>query len=181
MPDTTAVNEYDLPENYAFSVCRIEPENNVHVILEAFSKLDAHPLVMVGNWNKSEYGRVVRERFSACKNLFLLDPIYDLGKLKTLRSNASFYVHGHSAGGTNPSLVEAMHFGKAVLAFDCDYNRSTTEDKALFFGDSEELRLLIESLDKTVAEKVGRDMLEIANRRYTWRIVAGQYFTLLRQ
>lgn len=176
-----AVDEFALPESYAFSVCRIEPENNVHVILEAFSKLDSHPLVMVGNWNNSEYGRSVRERFSACKNLFLLDPIYDLGKLKTLRSNASFYMHGHSAGGTNPSLVEAMHFGKAVLAFDCDYNRSTTEDKALFFSDSEELRRLVESLDQDTAEKVGRDMLEIANRRYTWRIVAEQYFSLLRQ
>jgi glycosyltransferase involved in cell wall biosynthesis len=177
--DAVAVNEYALPESYAFSVCRIELENNVHVILEAFSKLDAYPFVMVGNWNNSEYGRVVRERFSACKNLFLLDPIYDLGKLKTLRANALFFVHGHSAGGTNPSLVEAMHFGKAVLAFDCDYNRSTTEDKALFFGNSEELRRLIESLDKDTTEKVGLDMLEIANRRYTWRIVAGQYFTLL--
>lgn len=174
-----AVDELALPESYAFSVCRIEPENNLHVILEAFSNLDSHPLVIVGNWNNSEYGRVVRERFSICKNLFLLDPIYDLGKLKTLRSNASFYVHGHSAGGTNPSLVEAMHFGKAVLAFDCDYNRSTTEDKALFFGDSGELQRLVESLDKTVAERVGMDMLEIANRRYTWHIVAGQYFTIM--
>ena len=73
-----------------------------------------------------------------------------------------------------------MHFGKAVLAFDCDYNRSTTEDKALFFGNSEELQQLIVSLDKKVAEKVGRDMLEVANRRYTWRIVAGQYFSLLK-
>lgn len=177
--DAVTVDEYDLPESYAFSVCRIEPENNVHVILEAFSKLGTYPVVMVGNWNNSEYGRVVRERFSSCKNLFLFDPIYDLGKLKTLRSNASFYVHGHSAGGTNPSLVEAMHFGKAVLAFDCDYNRSTTEDKALFFGDSEELRRLIESLNKDVVEKVGMDMLEIANRRYTWHIVAGQYFAIM--
>jgi glycosyltransferase involved in cell wall biosynthesis len=177
--DAVAADEYDLPDRYSFSVCRIEPENNVHVILEAFSKVDGYPLVVVGNWNNSEYGRILRERFSACKNLFLLDPIYNLGKLKTLRSNASFYVHGHSAGGTNPSLVEAMHFGKAVLTFDCDYNRSTTEGKALFFGDSEELERLIESLDKTVAEKVGLDMLEIADRRYTWRIVAEQYFTLL--
>ena len=176
-----AGDEFALPESYAFSVCRIEPENNVHVILEAFSKLVSHPLVIVGNWNNSEYGCSVRERFSVCKNLFLLDPIYDLGKLKTLRSNASFYMHGHSAGGTNPSLVETMHFGKAVLAFDCDYNRSTTEDKALFFGDSEELRRLIESLDRDTAGKVGGDMLEIAKRRYTWRIVAEQYFTLLRQ
>ena len=88
-------------------------------------------------------------------------------------------MHGHSAGGINPSLMEAMHFGKAVLAFDCDYNRSNTEDKALFFGNSEELQQLIVSLDKTVAEKVGRDMLEVANRRYSWRIVAEQYFSLL--
>jgi glycosyltransferase involved in cell wall biosynthesis len=77
------------------------------------------------------------------------------------------------------SLVEAMHFGKAVLSFDCDYNRSITVDKALFFGNSEELQQLIVSLDKTVAEKVGRDMLEVANRRYTWRIVAEQYFSSL--
>ncbi|MFH2123686.1 MAG: DUF1972 domain-containing protein [Pseudomonadota bacterium] len=177
--EEAAVDEFALPESYAFSVCRIEPENNVHVVLEAFSKLNAHSLVMVGNWNNSEYGRRVRERFSVCKNLFLLDPVYDLGKLKTLRSNTSFFVHGHSAGGTNPSLVEAMHFGKAVLAFDCDYNRSTTEDKALFFGDSEGLRRLIESLDKTVTEQVGLDMLEIAKRRYTWQIVAGQYFAIM--
>ena len=72
-----------------------------------------------------------------------------------------------------------MHFGKPVLAFDCEYNRSTTEGKALFFNDSEALRELIESLDKDTAEKVGYSMYEIANRRYTWRIVAEQYFTLI--
>lgn len=177
--EAVEVGEFALPVSYAFSVCRIESENNVHVILEAFSKLDSHHLVMVGNWNNSEYGRAVRERYSACKNLFLLDPIYDLGKLKTLRSRASLYVHGHSAGGTNPSLVEAMHFGKAVLATDCDYNRNCVEDKALFFSDAESLQQLIKSLDKIVVDNVGQDMLEIARRRYTWNIVARQYFVLL--
>ncbi len=72
-----------------------------------------------------------------------------------------------------------MHFGKAVLAFDCDYNRSTTEDKALFFSNSEDLQQLIKTLDRTAVEKIGLDMIEIADRRYTWRIVTGQYFTLL--
>lgn len=177
--DEAAVDELGLPENYAFSVCRIEPENNVHMILEAFSKLESQMLVMVGNWNNSEYGRSLREKHAAHRNIFLLDPIYDLGKLKTLRSQASLYIHGHSAGGTNPSLVEAMHFGKVVLAFDCDYNRSTTEDKALFFSDSESLRRLVMSQDKTVADKVGRDMLEIAKRRYTWAVVAREYFELM--
>jgi len=177
--DAVAMNEYSLPSSYALSVCRIEPENNVHMLVEALSMLKCYALVMVGNWNNNEYGRELREKYASCGNLFLLDPIYDLGKLKTLRMRASFYVHGHSVGGTNPSLVEAMHFGKAVLAFDCNYNRSTTEDKALYFGDSAELQQLITSLDKTVADKVGRDMLEIANRRYTWSIVAEQYFALL--
>jgi len=66
-----------------------------------------------------------------------------------------------------------------VLAFDCNYNRSTTEDKALFFGNSESLQQLVESLDKIVAEMVGRDMLEIAKRRYTWAVVAREYFELI--
>jgi glycosyltransferase involved in cell wall biosynthesis len=177
--DAVAVDEYSLPKHYAFSVCRIEPENNVHVIVEVFSKLIAQPLVIVGNWDNSEYGRDVRARYSAFKHLFLLDSIYDIGKLKTLRSQATFYVHGHSAGGTNPSLVEAMHFGKAVLAFDCDYNRSTTENKALYFGTSTELQQTLLSMNQLDLDRVGVEMLEVAQRRYTWNIVAEQYFSLL--
>lgn len=177
--DAATVDEYNLPESYSFSVCRIEPENNVHVILEAFSKLNSHPLVVVGNWKNSEYGNTIRERYFGYEHFFLLDPIYDLGKLKTLRTRALFYLHGHSAGGTNPSLVEAMHFGKPVLAFDCNFNRNTTEDKAFFFKTGEDLRQLMEQMDVTQAAKVGRDMLEIAQRRYTWKAVAQQYFSLL--
>jgi glycosyltransferase involved in cell wall biosynthesis len=177
--DELAVSEFLLPEGYAVSVCRIEPENNVHMLLEAFARLNKQALVMVGNWNSSEYGRALRGQYATYSNIFLLDPIYDLGKLKYLRSRASLYVHGHSAGGTNPSLVEAMHFGKAILAFDCNYNRSTTEEKALFFKNGDDLMRLLETIDLTTAERVERDMAEIAARRYTWHIVAQQYYALL--
>jgi glycosyltransferase involved in cell wall biosynthesis len=175
--EATSVAEYNLPEKYIFSVCRIEPENNVHVILESFSKLEQHPLVMVGNWNNSEYGRFVRKRYATYKNIILIDPIYDLGKLKTLRNQAKFYIHGHSAGGTNPSLVEAMHFGKPVVAFDCSFNRFTTENKALYFNNVDNLVGLITSLGD--AGKIGFEMLEIAKRRYTWHKVAQEYFDVL--
>ena len=177
--DEVAASEYVLPDNYAFSICRIEPENNVHMVLEAFARLKPHALVMVGNWNNSAYGRALRTQYASFDNLFLLDSIYDSGKLKNMRSRASFYIHGHSAGGTNPSLVEAMHFGKVVLAFDCNYNRITTENKALFFKSSDELVCLMEAMEAVEAERVGRDMAEIAKRRYTWNIVAQQYFALL--
>lgn len=174
-----SVAEYGLPDDYAFAVCRIEPENNVHMVVEAFAQSPDRNLVIVGNWNNSEYGRDVKQRYAAHTNIYLLDPIYDLGKLHSLRSHAQLYVHGHSAGGTNPSLVEAMHFGRPVLAFDCSFNRSTTEDKALFFSDATSLAALLTTLSPAQAEQVGATMLEIAQRRYTWEIVARQYFSLL--
>lgn len=177
--ESVSVDELGLPNSYAFSVCRIEPENNVHIILDAFSRIPSHALVLVGNWGYSVYGHALKEQYGSFSNLFLLDPIYDLAKLKSLRSSASFVIHGHSAGGTNPSLVEAMHFGKPVIAFDCNYNRSTTEGKAFFFKCGEDLIQLMDAMDAGKACSVGGDMFEIAVRKYTWNIVAQQYFALL--
>lgn len=174
-----SIAEYGLPDDYAFAVCRIEPENNVHMVVEAFAQSPERNLVIVGNWNNSEYGRGVKQRYAAHTNIRLLDPIYDLGKLHSLRSHAQLYVHGHSAGGTNPSLVEAMHFGKPVFAYDCDFNRCSTENKALFFADAAELAQLIALSSKATLTQSGLDMLEIAQRRYTWKIVAQQYFYLM--
>lgn len=173
-----SVAEYAFPERYAFSVCRIEPENNIHILLEAFAKQPSLALVLVGNWANSEYGRTLRARYAAAPHLYLHDPIYDLGKLKSLRAGAAIYVHGHSAGGTNPSLVEAMHFGLPVLAFDCEFNRATTEDKALYFSDADDLARLVEVREEAVLQACAQMMLEIARRRYTWEIVSGRYFEL---
>lgn len=170
--------EIALPENYAFSVCRIEPENNIHIILEAFSEKPHFPLVIVGNWKNSPYGRDLKSRFGNIQHLFLLDPIYDAGILKYLRSQAKAFVHGHSAGGTNPSLVEAMHFGKAILIYDCSFNRYTTENNGGFFKDTPSLQRLIDAFETTNTEKTGLKMKEIAERRYTWAKIAKSYFRL---
>lgn len=179
--ETVPISEYCLPERYAFSVCRIEPENNVHMIVDAFARGGGLPLVMVGNWESSEYGREIRSRYVACENIHLLDPIYDLGKLKTLRSQSLIYLHGHSAGGTNPSLVEAMWLGCPVLAFDCNFNRYTTENKALYFSTAEELAHTVATIDQPRLDKVGTDLLEVAQRRYRWETIAKNYFDLLDQ
>jgi glycosyltransferase involved in cell wall biosynthesis len=165
-------------EEYALALCRIEPENNVHLILDAFA-VSEHPLVFVGNWDANDYSRELRRRYGSFAHLSLLDPIYDLDALFELRDRSAFYVHGHSAGGTNPSLVEIMQFGKAVLAFDCVYNRATTENQALYFSDGASLAFLIGHLSDWVLKDCGEKMKIIADRRYTWTRVREQYFRLI--
>lgn len=162
-------------QDYFLSLCRIEPENNVELILESFSD-NNQKLKFIGNWLGSDYGRRLKNKFKNFHNIEMIDPIYDLEKLYSLRAGCKGYIHGHSAGGTNPSLVEAMHFNIPVYAFDCDFNRYTTEDKAFYFSTSNNLNDLImnENLDDSIHENA-KDMKEIANRRYTWEIVTTQY------
>ncbi len=156
-------------ESYAFTVCRIEPENNSHVILEAFAN-SGKQLVFVGNWNHSEYAKDLRVKYANYKNINMAAPEYDLDTLFVLRKNAKYYIHGHSAGGTNPSLVEAMFFGRPILSFDVVYNRETTGNKAYYWTDVASLQQLIEmdSLD-------GKVMAEMAEEKYLWRTIASQY------
>lgn len=163
-------------EGYALALCRIEPENNVELILESFSKT-SKGLKFIGNWGSSEFGSLMKEKYQKYSNIEIIDPIYDIDLLFEIRQKCSFYVHGHSAGGTNPSLVEMMHFGKIIFAYDCNYNRASTEDSAQFFENTNDLVQLINSPVK--CENADR-MREIAERRYTWKIVKQQYFDLFK-
>jgi len=161
---------YGVEDNrYAISVCRIEPENNCHIILDAFSKTDKK-LIYIGNWERSEYGKALKEKYSSFSNIIIHEPEYNLDTLYALRSHASMYIHGHSAGGTNPSLVEAMFFGKPILCFDCIYNRATTNNLAYYFGSTYEL---VNLLNKSQMD--GEPMKKIASEQYTWKKIASQY------
>ena len=170
---------FDLPARYAFALCRIEPENKVDVILDAFSRQTVLPLVFVGNWRHSAYGCDLLARYSTLGHFHLLDPIYDRGILRHLRSGAAIYIHGHSAGGTNPSLVEMMHFDVPVFAFDCVFNRCTTDDQAIYFADATDLAARITVLDSEQLTGIGTAMGRLARERYTWAVIAKAYFDLL--
>lgn len=161
--------------DYALALCRIEPENNVEMILNAFSRT-TKKLKFIGNWDNSDFGKKMKATYQSFDNIDIMEPVYDLGSLFELRQKCSFYVHGHSAGGTNPSLVEMMHFNKTIFAFDCNYNRASTEEAAHYFSNANEL---IKNINESASFDNAQDMLEIAQRRYTWKIVKEQYFALL--
>lgn len=169
----TIIEKYGLDvHGYALSICRIEPENNCHLILQAFRNT-GNKLVFIGNWGHSDYSQALYNEYHEMPNILLLDATYDLDILFSLRNNSRCYIHGHSAGGTNPSLVEAMFFGRPILAYDVVYNRETTFNKAIYFNDSKELERLLDS------ELPAADILaQKANENYNWSLIARMYEAL---
>lgn len=164
-----------LKNKYAFKVARIEPENNIHMILEACLEVPDLDIVLVGNWEASSYGRKLRAYYKQFRHFHLLDPIYESNHLDALRSNAYVYLHGHSAGGTNPSLVEAMYLRLPVLAFDAIFNRVTTNNQAIFFNNSQELVDILKNVEKLPLKTISKNLKIIADKKYTWKNISNKY------
>ncbi len=152
---------------YALTICRVEPENNCDLLIEGFLRSSLNSYVFVGNWNRSAYGRSLRERYSKEGRLRLVDPIYEPEELFRLRSGCTFYLHGHSVGGTNPSLVEMLFFDCDILCWDCSFNRATAKDAARYFVGVDDLARLLDG-----GAILGVDRTEVRSRYSTDTIVA---------
>jgi glycosyltransferase involved in cell wall biosynthesis len=169
------------PGRYLTLVCRPIPENTILELVTAFS---ARPrgvrLVVVGRYDSGDdYHRAVREAAGA--EVDFPGAIYDPDELAALRFHSLGYLHGHTVGGTNPSLVEAMAAGNAVIAHDNPYNRWVAGDGALYFRDTAEADARITTL---LEDGTAREALAAAARarhasEFTWEHVAGQYESLL--
>jgi glycosyltransferase involved in cell wall biosynthesis len=170
--------KHNIPSEYSFKVCRIEPENNIQLILEAFALAPSINLVIVGNWYANEYGMTLKNKYNKTSNIFLLDPIYDQEILNEIRSNCSLYIHGHSAGGTNPSLVEAMSLGLPIIAFDVNYNRYTMNNQGYFFDTKEKLVDVLQSVEKDNLKVAGNSLKKEASEKYTWAKISLRYSKL---
>ncbi|MFT5166908.1 MAG: hypothetical protein ACI8P3_002140 [Saprospiraceae bacterium] len=169
-----------LDDDYAFKVARIEPENHIHTILDAFSKKADLNFVLVGNWDSSKYGKKLRAYYNQFEHLYLLDPIYKTEILDVLRSNAYIYVHGHSAGGTNPSLVEAMYLKLPIISFDAIFNRVTTDNQAIFFGNAKELAHILTHIKEYPLYSISENLKAIADKKYNWNIISIRYAKAIR-
>jgi glycosyltransferase involved in cell wall biosynthesis len=165
---------------YALAVSRIEPENNIHVILSAFSEMPSSNIVIVGNWKNSRYGRSLRKKYTYYTNILMYDPVYDQDTINTLRAGCEIYIHGYGAGGTNPSLVEAMYAGRPVIAYDAVFNRVTTMDQAFYFKSKDDLVILLNNMTARQLDEKGKNLKEAAIKKYRWKAVSEKYAGLFR-
>ncbi|MDD4600999.1 MAG: DUF1972 domain-containing protein [Negativicutes bacterium] len=178
--DSVLLKKYSfLKSNYFVNISRAQEDNNLHLVLEAFRELPQKKLVMVSNWDISQYGIELKKSYkNIYKNIHILDAIYELKEINAIRSNAEAYIHSHSYCGTAPSLVEAMSIGIPIISFDVPTNRETTQNKALYFTSSKELIKTIKTLNYDLIIENGLAMKRIADMEYTWVNIANKYFKL---
>ena len=138
------LDRLDLPAGgYVLAIARFVPENNLKMIVEGY--LDSgndNPLVIVGDYDNA-FGRKIRRICSGTDNVRLTGGIYDFGVLNSLRTFARVYLHGHSVGGTNPSLLEAMNCRVPICAHDNAFNRAILGGDALYFSNSRQIAELL--------------------------------------
>ena len=168
-----------LKGQYAVAIARIQRDNNTEMLLEAFKDAKM-PLVYIGNWDVNSWAQEIRSKYSKYSNLILLDAIFDIPVLNQIRSNCALYIHGHSAGGTNPSLVEAMHLGVPLACCDNGFNNNTTFNKALYFKNTEQLADLLVNTTPEKMAIVAEDMKQLAVDYYRWETIAAQYYDFFR-
>jgi len=169
------------PDAYLLMVARLEPENNVHVVLDAYGRSSRRiPLVVVGDAPyRSRYLDNLRRTFAGTPNVLHLGRVDDQSLLDVLYVSARAYVHGHTVGGTNPSLLRAMGAGAPVIASDGVFNREVCGDVALYFSSAADLRPILDESMETSSRERGAEGRSRAVERYDWDAVTMKYEALL--
>lgn len=170
------------PDGFSIIIARPEPENSVLEMVRAFSsKKRGHKLIVLGTFdvaNSSFHRSVVQ---SASDEVLFPGAIYESEIVRALRFYCRFYLHGHQVGGTNPSLVEALGAGCAVIAHDNEFNRWVAGEEAAFFKNEHECILLLDTLlhDQEANRRMKTSSRARYNELFTWQQVLSKYERML--
>ena len=160
------VHQYGLlPKKYYLLIARPEPENSILQIVQGYSlKRRGMPLVILGKYLRAGTSYQNKVLDAAGPEIKFLGAIFDRDIVRALRFHARAYIHGHSVGGTNPSLVESLAAGNAVIAHDNPFNRWVAGEGARYFKSSGDLAEILESLDGEGSQLL--DMEEASRKRH---------------
>lgn len=181
--DSAVLSEYKLENNkYAIVIARPEPENSLLEIVKAFSMRQRDvKLVVLGNYQPEENNYHKQVLAAASNEVLFLGAIYDIDKVSALRFFSSFYIHGHQVGGTNPSLVESLGCGNAIIAHDNSFNRWVAGKGAVYFNSVSSADELITQLFENASMQLSLKEASraIFRRQFQWDDVLAQYEQLL--
>lgn len=180
-PDEKILAAYNVqPYSYDMLIARMEPENNIETIIKGhIASGTERPLLVVGKTSNT-FGTYLVDTYGHNKGLRFLGAIYDAPVINNLRYYSNLYFHGHSVGGTNPSLLEAMGCNALIVAHDNVFNKTVLGSDAFYFADDAQLASVIKQAgDKSShAEYLDNNTKKIRTQ-YSWARITDMYEQVL--
>jgi glycosyltransferase involved in cell wall biosynthesis len=176
MPRANVLSTYGVqPYQYHLLIARMEPENNIEMIIKGYLQSQSpFPLMIVGKTD-NKFGQYLRDTYTD-NRLRFVGGIYDMGIINNLRHYSQLYFHGHSVGGTNPSLLEAMAADCLIAAHDNVFNQTVLQENAFYFGSPEAVTTI---LDQVQDKNEYRNLIEANRQRittaYNWEKIIDAY------
>jgi len=181
-PDPTVLDKYRLlPQRYFLLIARMEPENNIEMIIQGHLASGSNfPLFVIGNIT-NKFGRFITSKYND-QCIKYSDAIYDRHELDNLRYYSALYFHGHTVGGTNPSLIEAMACGCRIAAHENRFNKAVLNDEAAYFTSPGDIGLIIKTPENSsVIERWKRYNIEKVLTIYNQESIVDSYEKMMLQ
>lgn len=180
-PDVSILQQYGIQAGeYDLLIARLEKENNIETILDGIVLSGIQkPFLVIGK-HQTPYGEYLKNKYKSHPAIRFMGGIYNLNHLNNIRWFGRYYFHGHSVGGTNPSLLEAMASGAYIFSHNNLFNRDVLGDHAFYFSNPQEIAALLKKtadLEAKRKEFIGVQMEKIRHQ-YNWKKIAGEYEAL---
>ena len=173
------LQQYQLQSNkYSMLIARLEPENSIELILDGVvSSGSDEPFLVIGK-HRTKFGEYLKHKYAMADYIQFLGGIYDIEKLNDLRYYCKYYFHGHTVGGTNPSLLEAMASGAVICAHDNIFNRSILGEDSHYFLNALDVSQIFMSKGDENREIFKLNNIHKIKQLYSWRRISNQYINL---
>ena len=179
--DAELLNSIHLKQNdYYLIISRIEPENNIEMAIEGYlssNEKGRHPLIIVGK-TTTPYAKKLIQKYKKESDVRFVGGIYDFKRIDSIRHFSLAYFHGHSVGGTNPSLLEAMASGCFVLAHNNVFNKSVLKENSIYYSSSNEVSAILNNIESYLVKDkqvMVENNLQVIKKNYSWSHLVDQH------
>jgi len=163
------------PYKYNMLIARLEPENSIEIILDGVVQAADNVQFLVIGKHETKFGEYLKNKFKDNANIKFIGGVYDINALNNLRHFSNLYFHGHTVGGTNPSLLEAMASNALICANNNEFNSAILGDDAFYFSTVDDVaKILTSVLYENHGDKVKNNREKITEL-YTWEKIVDQY------
>lgn len=183
-PNAGILSNYDVsPHHYNMLIARLEPENSIETILDgAVRSNNDIPFLVIGKHDTNKFGAYLKDKYKNEPDIRFIGGVYNQEHLNNLRYYSKVYFHGHTVGGTNPSLLEAMASDSLVVAHENQFNKAILNNDALYFRDTEGVTTILSKITNKEEYRHflnnNRDKIENV---YSWDIINNAYLEFMEQ